>query len=257
MKNLFFTGLTIINALVFASCSDIKDADNYINNNTGNSKKLVSTITYENTNDPNKTVGVELFYDNDNRVIRIEKSGQPVTTFEYNGNTVTARHTEETNTYTVTATLDGNGYVISEESVNNADPTDKTTVSVTYSDGYLQKIEDGYETIVTTWQSGNMISETIKTVSEPDEVYNYNYSKSANLANIDFNFIIADYNYDLCKLDWGALGMLGKKSLNLCSSDSDGETTFQYEANLSGYISKITVYNGPQELGAFYITYTR
>lgn len=257
MKNLFFIGLTIINALVFASCSDIKDADNYINNNTGNSKKLVSTITYENTNDPNKTVGVELFYDNDNRVIRIEKSGQPVTTFEYNGNTVTARHTEETNTYTVTATLDGNGYVISEESVNNADPTDKTTVSVTYSDGYLQKIKDGYETIVTTWQSGNMISETIKTVSEPDEVYNYNYSKSANLANIDFNFIIADYNYDLCKLDWGALGMLGKKSLNLCSSDSDGETTFQYEANLSGYISKITVYNGPQELGAFYITYTR
>lgn len=70
MKNLFFIGLTIINALVFASCSDIKDADNYINNNTGNSKKLVSTITYENTNDPNKTVGVELFYDNDNRVDR-------------------------------------------------------------------------------------------------------------------------------------------------------------------------------------------
>ena len=31
MKNLFFIGLTIINALVFASCSDIKDADNYIN----------------------------------------------------------------------------------------------------------------------------------------------------------------------------------------------------------------------------------
>ena len=232
------------------------DKDENTDGPQGAAGKLLKQITHED----GECVYIE--YDAQNRPTSIRKTRthdeDRIYTFTYSGNTLTAKDSENPH-YTLTATLNEEGYIISQTRSRSAKSVKHT---YTYDNGMLQSAvriteeSDGFwekATITCTWRDGNVIA-AVKTCDEvknesawSPEACTYTYDTSVELApsNLDLGYLFVEIFDELVGDDYhlGMLGFYGKSSKNPLTKasetvdDMSWDSTFSYTFNPDGTVA--------------------
>ena len=249
MKKLFLIVVAMFAAVSFSACSDDDD-------NGGKApipEKWVKQIVHRLAKwDESWTTTIT--YDSENRVKKVDGSGNDSYEFTYNGNSLTVKSRDRT----YTCKLNSDGYV-TEVTENDFDKDETYYYKMEYKNGYLQRVEERYssnESRVSvsecTWRGGNLVESKRTDYDEGGTditTVKYSYSQTATPINIDlFYYIGGGYIYiDVLEpLAW--LGFYGRQSAKLpdkaditYSGDSESESDDfgVYTLNDDGTVARI------------------